>query len=98
MVPSPLSSARRLHVLVLTLLLGFSFVPSAWSQVATTGKITGVVIDSSGAAVVNATVTVKSDSLMSTRSITSQTDGSYLFDLLPPGTYDVTVTAKGFRA
>ena len=73
-------------------------IPSLISaQVAVTGKITGVVNDASGAVVANATVTVKSSALMSPRSITSSTDGAYLFDLLPPGTYEVTVTATGFR-
>jgi hypothetical protein len=74
------------------------FLPAMISaQVAVTGKITGVVSDSSGGAVANATVTVKSTALMSPRTIGTSTDGAYLFDLLPPGTYEVTVTAAGFR-
>ena len=67
------------------------------AQIAITGKITGVVTDSSGSAVPNATVTVKSTALMAPRTITTGADGSYLFDLLSPGTYEVTVTAAGFR-
>src|SRR5271165_863987 len=74
------------------------FLPAMISaQVAVTGKITGVVTDSSGGAVTNATITVKSTALMSPRTISTSSDGAYLFDLLPPGTYDVTVTATGFR-
>jgi Carboxypeptidase regulatory-like domain/TonB dependent receptor-like, beta-barrel len=69
----------------------------ASAQVAVTGKITGVVVDSSGAAVANATVTVKSTALMSPRAIKTGSDGTYLFDLLPPGTYDVNITASGFQ-
>jgi len=68
-----------------------------FGQVAITGKITGVVNDASGGAVANATVTVKSSALMAPRSITTSTDGVYLFDLLPPGTYEVTITATGFE-
>jgi hypothetical protein len=67
------------------------------AQIATTGKITGVVTDSSGAVVANATVTVKSTALLSPRTIDTGADGAYLLDLLPPGTYEVTVVAKGFR-
>jgi hypothetical protein len=67
------------------------------AQVAITGKITGVVTDSSGAAVPNATVTVKSTALMTPRTTTTAADGGYLFDLLSPGTYEVTVTASGFQ-
>jgi len=87
---------KRVFAVVGLLLLGlFPAVLSA--QVAITGKITGVVSDASGAAVANATVTVKSSALMAPRSITTGADGAYLFDLLSPGTYEVTVTATGFQ-
>ncbi|HKV62558.1 MAG TPA: TonB-dependent receptor [Candidatus Acidoferrum sp.] len=83
---------------IVFLLLLLSLVPGLVSaQVAITGKITGVVTDSSGAAVPNATVTAKSDALMAPRTITTSSDGVYLFDLLPPGTYEITITASGFR-
>jgi hypothetical protein len=62
------------------------FLCGAWGQVSTTGKITGVVTDSSGAAVPNAPVTVKGSALMANRTANTQLDGSYLFDLLPPVT------------
>ncbi len=64
---------------------------------AITGKIAGVVTDSSGAAVPNATVTVKSTALMAARTTNTGADGSYLFDLLPLGTYEVTITFSGFK-
>jgi hypothetical protein len=86
----------KYHILFILALI--CFLPAMISaQVAVTGKITGVVTDSSGGAVANATVTVKSTALMSPRTIGTSTDGAYLFDLLPPGTYEVTVTAAGFR-
>src|SRR5215470_17504093 len=67
------------------------------AQVATTGKIAGVVTDASGAAVPNATVTVKSAALLAQRTTNTGADGAYLFDLLPPGTYDVAITSGGFK-
>src|SRR5207253_3699605 len=67
------------------------------AQVSTTGKITGAVTDSSGAAVPNASVAVKSTALLAPRSTHTEGDGSYQFDLLAPGTYELTVTAAGFR-
>ncbi len=70
---------------------------AALGQVATTGKIAGVVTDSSGAAVPSATVTVKSTALMAERTTATGADGGYLFDLLPLGTYEVSVTSKGFK-
>src|SRR5438309_7889279 len=73
-------------------------VPNSLSgaQVSTTGRITGTVTDSSGAAVPNASVSVKSTALLALRSSHTEADGGYLFDLLPPGTYELTITAPGF--
>src|SRR5271167_1350380 len=83
---------------ILFILALVCFLPAAVSaQVAITGKITGVVTDASGAAVPNAKVTVKGSSLMSPRAMVTGSDGDYLFDLLPPGTYEVAVTANGFQ-
>src|SRR5260370_19763545 len=67
------------------------------AQVSTTGKITGTVVDSSGGAVPNAAVSAKSTALLVPRSTRTEADGSYLFDLLPPGTYELTVTAPRFN-
>ncbi len=69
----------------------------ARAQVATTGKISGVVTDASGAVVAGATVTVKSPALMVPRTTQTQPDGSYLLDLLPVGTYEISVSAPGFK-
>jgi hypothetical protein len=88
--------SKRVFVVAVLLLLGlFPTIISA--QIAITGKITGVVTDTSGAAVANATVTVKSSALMAARTVGTSVDGAYLFDLLPPGNYEVTVTATGFQ-
>ncbi len=89
-------SFRKSGWVVLAIIL-FLSVSSTSGQVSITGKITGVVTDASGAAVPNATVTVKSTALMAARTMSSQGDGSYLFDLLPPGTYSLTVSASGFK-
>jgi hypothetical protein len=81
------------------LLILMSLLPGmASGQVATTGKITGTVSDASGGAVPGATVTVQSTALFAPRTTTSGGDGSYLFDLLPPGAYEVKVTTAGFQS
>ncbi len=82
-----------LHFLIFSLLMPHMLT----AQVSTTGKITGAVTDSSGAAVPNASVAVKSTALLAPRSTHTEADGSYQFDLLAPGTYELTVTAAGFR-
>ena len=81
----------------LLLLLTLTFCSALFAQVSITGKIAGVVTDPSSAAVPNATVKVESSALMAPRTTTTHADGSYLFDLLPPGAYTVTVTASGFQ-
>jgi hypothetical protein len=83
---------------ILFIFVFVSLFPAILSaQVAVTGKITGVVTDSSGSAVPNAKVMVKSTALMAPRTINTGSDGGYLFDLLPPGTYEVTVSVAGFK-
>jgi len=85
-------------VFVLVTLIAGGLIPSlTFGQVATTGKIAGVVTDASGAAIPSATVSAKSTALMAERTTSTGADGAYLFDLLPPGTYEVSVTSKGFK-
>ena len=62
----------------------------------TSGNVLGTVLDTTGAAVPNATV-VATDRATGVKSnaVTSVT-GQYRFDNLPVGAYDITVTAQGF--
>src|SRR5215469_14484364 len=96
--PVPESTLSRPQTTFISSLLLILILPViAWAQVSTTGKITGAVTDASGSSLTTATVTVTTPSLMADRSAHVQSDGSYLFDLLPPGTYDLTATANGFQ-
>jgi hypothetical protein len=61
------------------------------------GALTGRVIDASGNAVANATVTATSAENGQSRSATTGTDGTYKVDLLPLGTYQVKFEAEGFK-
>ncbi len=83
--------------LIMTSAFAFFLVGSmAWGQV-TTGTILGTVSDPSGAAVVNATVTITEVDKGTT--VTRQTDetGSYSVPFLVPGNYKVTVEMQGFK-
>jgi hypothetical protein len=62
-----------------------------------TGAITGTVRDSSGAVVPNATVRIKSAAGGNDRTIATNADGDYLAAGLPGDTYDLTITAQGFK-
>lgn len=61
------------------------------------GTITGLVTDSTGAAIPGAQVTVKQTATNQTTKVASSDSGQYNVPNLPPGTYDVTVEAKGFK-
>ena len=63
----------------------------------TTSRVTGTVTDSAGAAVPGAMVTLTNEATNVT--LTNETDdsGVYVFDLIQPGTYSVTVEKAGFK-
>ncbi|HVN08789.1 MAG TPA: carboxypeptidase regulatory-like domain-containing protein, partial [Patescibacteria group bacterium] len=61
------------------------------------GEITGTISDPSGAALPNASVTATCTTTKQTRSAQSGSAGGYRLASLPPCTYNVTVTAQGFK-
>jgi Carboxypeptidase regulatory-like domain len=63
----------------------------------TLGSLNGTVVDSSGAAVVAATVTATNASIGVTRTTTTQSNGVFQIFNLPIGTYVVTVAKEGFE-
>jgi len=62
-----------------------------------TGYISGTVSDKSGAAVVGAEVVLTDVGGNLTRTTASNSDGAYVIPGLPGGTYNLSVTAKGFQ-
>src|SRR5579863_3707917 len=63
----------------------------------TTADILGTVTDAAGAVVPNAKVTVVNTATSVARTAQSNGSGEYVFNLLPPGQYTVTVEAPSFR-
>ncbi len=80
------------------LLLGLSFIFSslAWGQV-TSGSITGVVSDPTGAVIPGAKVVVTDSNKGYDFPATTDAVGRYLVTNLAPGTYVVSVEARGFK-
>jgi hypothetical protein len=62
-----------------------------------TSSVRGTVADAQGAAVPGASVTLIDPATNQTRTQTSDGDGHFAFDLVPPGTYRVEAEAKGFK-
>ena len=62
-----------------------------------TGTLLGRVTDSSGQAVPSAKLVVRNVATNTSRELTSDVLGEFVVSLLPPGTYEVTARAGGFR-
>ena len=85
-------SSIGLAIAVLTLFLAGSAIAQSNS-----GSITGSVLDSTGAAVANATVTVRGVDTGAVYQTKSTGNGIYRIPDLRIGRYDVTVEAPGFK-
>jgi hypothetical protein len=92
----PLSLLKTIGYTTLTCLI-FLFVQTrdAMAQV-DEGAITGTVLDSSGAAVPEAQVTLLNTDVGLTLETKSSASGGYTFSPVRIGNYEITVTAKGF--
>jgi Carboxypeptidase regulatory-like domain len=62
-----------------------------------TGSITGAVRDNTGAVIAKAEITLTNTGTQTPLKTTTNADGEYLFAAIPPGTYDLTVSAVGFN-
>src|SRR5690242_12482849 len=72
-------------------------LPISASSQESRGKISGRVVDSNGAAVPNATVTVTDQARAATTTFTTNKDGLFDAPYLLPGNYQVLVEATGFK-
>src|SRR5579864_8067564 len=79
---------------LLTLLLLVSAAVAQTSR----GTLTGIVADSSGAVVTNASVTLTQNGTNVTRKTTTNSAGIYRFDAVDLGTYSLSAQASGFSA
>jgi hypothetical protein len=88
-----------MSILRRALIIGISLLaPSTLSAQVQTGSITGAVTDSSGAVLPGATVSLSGDKLIGgVQMQTTDTAGTYRFDRLPPGTYQVKFELQGFK-
>ncbi|HEY0544785.1 MAG TPA: TonB-dependent receptor [Pyrinomonadaceae bacterium] len=79
------------------MLVTFTLSPAVWAQAQiTSGVIQGVVSDESGGVVPGATVEVKNLGTNLTKTLSTDSEGRFVFLQLPPGQYTLTVTQQGF--
>jgi hypothetical protein len=86
---------KLLFVLVAVSLLILAVQPVGAQT--TKGSISGVVVDQSGAAVPQATVTVTNRATGEKASVTTSDEGSFRFNLLTIGSYEVEISKHGFK-
>jgi hypothetical protein len=72
--------------------------PLAFGQTLTTGDVSGLITDSSGAVVPGATVTIKSVDTNETRTALSNEGGQYRFSLLKPGDYTLSAQTTAMKS
>jgi hypothetical protein len=87
--------ALRLTALASLLLLAISIQLLAQTQI-TTGVIQGSVVDQTGAVVAGASAEALSPDTNFARTLNTDNNGRFVFLALPPGSYKVTISAKGF--
>ena len=79
--------------------LGLLFILLGGGQILaqSVGTVFGDVVDSSGAVVTNAKVTVVSQERGLTRTVSTNASGQFTVPSLPPGVYNLAATAPGFQ-
>ncbi len=88
-----MQNLRSICILLLLVTLCGSL---AFSQ-AVNGSLLGTIVDSSGASVPNAQVTITATSTGISRVTRTGDGGTFTFPEVPPGTYQVTVELTGFK-
>jgi hypothetical protein len=85
----------RIHIFLG--LVSFFFFVSLASGQGVSGRLQGTIQDPSGAVITGAHIAVINQDTGQSLTFTSNDQGTYLANLLPPGTYRVEVDAPGFQ-
>ena len=86
---------RALPVLLLALFAGLAI--QSFAQSITSGDVTGIVTDPSGAVLPNAAVTLTTIGTNTVQKSATNGEGTYRFAFVAPGAYRLTVAATGFQ-
>lgn len=86
----------RLRLLIFLFSIALFIAYPAWTQ-SPNGTISGLVVDSSGAAIVNAEILVGNYATGVQYNSRTNEQGLYLIPNLPPGTYRLQVSKVGFK-
>lgn len=82
---------------LIILLVTFSLISGVAFGQTSSGEIRGRVTDSADAVIIGVQVTLTNQNTGGTRSVTTNNQGEFVFVALQPGTFAVSVKAKGFK-
>jgi hypothetical protein len=88
---------KYLWCVIVLVFLNFPQNNLAQSTSSTTANLIGQITDQSNAAINNVNIIIKNIDTSFTRETTSLDDGSYNVNQLPPGNYEIMVSAPGFK-
>jgi hypothetical protein len=89
-------ASNRSVRLILTLLFCCVLPVAMFAQSAGSGSITGTLVDTSGAVIPGANVTVHNVNTGIKQTVVSNGAGSYLAPFLQPGNYEIAINKQGF--
>jgi hypothetical protein len=89
--------AKQPFAFALALFVTLSFMSVSISAQGTTSRVTGTVADSAGAAVPGAMVTLTNEATNVSLTTETNDSGVYVFDLIQPGNYSVSIEKAGFK-
>jgi hypothetical protein len=87
---------RRIGVSLLMFLL-VGGTSRGFAQTSNTGVVTGNVMDEQGLSLTGATVELINTATRTSRSLVTESSGSFTFSAIDPATYTLKVTMQGFR-
>jgi outer membrane receptor protein involved in Fe transport len=89
----------KFFTLAIFAVISLFFVTATMAQTSTTGSVEGIISDTNGAVVPNVTVNLSGPNLIRAQVTTTNNEGRYRFQQVPPGRYLVDVAASaGFAA
>src|ERR1051326_8449333 len=83
-------------IVAVFLLVGLFCTSATLDAQTVQGVVTGTVVDSTGAVIPAAALTLTNDGTGVSQEEKTNQDGSFRFPLVPPGTYTLTTKAGGF--
>jgi Carboxypeptidase regulatory-like domain/TonB-dependent Receptor Plug Domain len=89
--------SKRAYLFLFVIFIGFFGMVSPASAFGPTGTIVGTVVDSTGAAIPGAKVSLVNENTNEIRVATSDPSGNYTFPVAAIGNYTVRVEASGFQ-